>query len=110
MNMLKFRRYSLQNILREYTGSGLMNMDMNTETKRNPSAQERGWRENSRKRAQASLNLFLPELVIALKHVIIMRTERTYLGAVPPILNGIIARRIKKMDFKRRSAYIPFSL
>jgi hypothetical protein len=85
MNMVKFRRYSLQNILREYFGSGLMNMDMNAVTKRNPSAQERGWRKNSRVRVQASPNLFLPELVIALKHVIIMRMERTFLGAVPPI-------------------------
>jgi len=85
MNMLKFRRYSPQNILREYFGSGLINMDINAVTEKNPNAQKRGWRENSRKRAQASLNLFLPELVIALKHVIIMRTERTYLRAVPPI-------------------------
>ena len=85
MNMVKLRRYSLQNILREYSGSGLMNMDMNAVMKKNPNAQERGWQKNSRERAQASLNLFLQELVTALKHVIIMKMERTFLGAVPPI-------------------------
>ena len=85
MNIPKFSRYSLQNILREYWGSGLMNMDMNAVMKKNPNAQERGWQKNSRERAQASLNLFLQELVTALKHVIIMKMERTFLGAVPPI-------------------------
>ena len=85
MNMVKLRRYSLQNILREYSGSGLMNMDINAVTDRNPNAQERGWRKNSRKRAHALLNLFSPELAMAYKHVIIMRMERTFLGAVPPI-------------------------
>ena len=85
MNMVKLRRYSLQNILREYWGSGLMNMDINAVTDRNPNAQEKGWRKNSRKRAHALLNLFLQELVTALKHVIIMKMERAFLGAVPPI-------------------------
>jgi hypothetical protein len=42
INMLKFRTYSLQNILREYLGSGLINMDINAVTEKNPSAQERG--------------------------------------------------------------------
>jgi len=108
--MIIFRRYSLQNIPKEYLQSGLMNTDISAVIKRNPSAHESGWRENPCKTAQASLNLFVQELVTALKHVIIIRIESTYLGVVPPISNGIITRRIKKMYLKRRSACIVFSL